>query len=110
MIDVLYRLRGPQARDVPRQRSVYTVIAHLPIEADGRVRHPIKSKRCGDLMPTMRLRAFPHVDHDSRPTAQIFVDTSHGRESQQHLAATSSGLGRRNRLFCGNSAGTEPTF
>jgi hypothetical protein len=60
-------------------------------------------------MQTVRLRAFPHVDHDSRPTAQIFVDTSHGRESQQHLAAT-SGLGRRNRLFCGNSAGTEPTF
>jgi hypothetical protein len=42
--DALYRLQGPQGPDVPRQRSVYTVIARLPIEADGRSRYRIKSK------------------------------------------------------------------
>jgi hypothetical protein len=51
------------------------------------------------------------LDHDSQPIAQIFADAFHGRESQQHLAAT-SGLGTGigdHIFFCGNSAGTEPT-
>ena len=37
------RLQGPQGRDVPRQQSVYTITARLPIEADGRARYRIKS-------------------------------------------------------------------
>jgi hypothetical protein len=42
--DVLFLLQGPQGRDVPKQRSVYTITARLPIEADGRFRYRIKSK------------------------------------------------------------------
>jgi hypothetical protein len=41
--DVLFLLQGPQGREVPKQRSVYTVTARLPIEADGRSRYRIKS-------------------------------------------------------------------
>jgi hypothetical protein len=37
-------LREPQGRDVPKKRSIYTVTARLPIEADGRSRYRIKSK------------------------------------------------------------------
>jgi hypothetical protein len=42
--DVLLLLQGPQGRDLPRQRNVYTITARLPIEADGRPRYRIKSK------------------------------------------------------------------
>jgi hypothetical protein len=42
--DVLFLLQGPHGREVPKQRSVYTVTARLPIEADGRSRYRIKSK------------------------------------------------------------------
>jgi hypothetical protein len=42
--DVLFELQGPQGRDVPKRRSVYTITARLPIEADGRFRYRIKSK------------------------------------------------------------------
>jgi len=42
--DVLFHFQGPQGRDVPKQqRSVYTITARLPIEADGRTRYRIKS-------------------------------------------------------------------
>jgi hypothetical protein len=42
--DVLYHLQGPQGRDVPKTLSIYTIIARLPIEADGRFRYRIKGK------------------------------------------------------------------
>ena len=42
--DVLLQLQGPQGRDIPKQRDVYTITARLPIEADGRPRYRIKSK------------------------------------------------------------------
>ena len=35
--------QGPQGRDTPKQRNVYTITARLPIEADGRPRYRIKS-------------------------------------------------------------------
>jgi hypothetical protein len=35
---------GPQGRDVVEQRDVYTILALLPVEADGRLRYRIKSK------------------------------------------------------------------
>lgn len=38
------QFQGPQGRDVPKQRNVYTITARLPIEADGRSRYLIKSK------------------------------------------------------------------
>ena len=41
--DVLFHFQGPQGRDVPKQRNVYTITARLPIEADGRPRYRIKS-------------------------------------------------------------------
>lgn len=42
--DVLHQFQGPQGRDVVEQSNVYTIIALLPIEADGRPRYRIKSK------------------------------------------------------------------
>ena len=42
--DVLFQFQGPQGRAVPKQRDVYTIIARMPIEADGRPRYRIKSK------------------------------------------------------------------
>ncbi len=42
--DVLHQFQGPQGRDVIEQSNVYTIIALLPIEADGRPRYRIKSK------------------------------------------------------------------
>jgi hypothetical protein len=41
---VLLQFQGPQGRDVPIQRNVYTITARLPIEADGRPRYRIKSE------------------------------------------------------------------
>lgn len=42
--DVLLQPQGPQGRAVQKQRQIYTVIARLPIEADGRLRYRIKSE------------------------------------------------------------------
>src|SRR6266480_5819059 len=42
--DVHHQLQGPQGRAVTKQRSVYTIVTCLPIEADGRPRYRIKSK------------------------------------------------------------------
>ena len=33
---VLLHFQGPQGREVPMQRNVYTITARMPIEADGR--------------------------------------------------------------------------
>jgi hypothetical protein len=41
---VLHQFQGPQGRDVVEQSNVYTIIALLPVEADGRPRYRIKSK------------------------------------------------------------------
>ncbi len=41
---VLLQFQGPQGRDVPIERNVYTITARLPIEADGRPRYRIKSE------------------------------------------------------------------
>jgi hypothetical protein len=41
---VLLQFQGPQGREVPKQRNVYTITARLPIEADGRPRYRIKSE------------------------------------------------------------------
>lgn len=40
---VLLLFQGPQGRELPKQRNVYTITARLPIEADGRPRYRIKS-------------------------------------------------------------------
>jgi hypothetical protein len=42
--DVHHQLQGPQGRAGMKQRSVYTIVTCLPIEADGRPRYRIKSK------------------------------------------------------------------
>jgi len=42
--DVHHQLQGPQGRAVVKERSVYTIVTCLPIEADGRPRYRIKSK------------------------------------------------------------------
>ena len=39
---VLLLFQGPQGRETPKQRNVYTITARLPIEADGRLRYRIK--------------------------------------------------------------------
>jgi hypothetical protein len=42
--DVLHQFQGPQGRDVVETSHVYTILALLPVEADGRPRYRIKSK------------------------------------------------------------------
>ena len=42
--DVFRQIDGPQGRDVVEQNNVYTILALLPVEADGRLRYRIKSK------------------------------------------------------------------
>ena len=42
--NVHHQLQGPQGRATVKERSVYTVVTCLPIEADGRPRYRIKSK------------------------------------------------------------------
>jgi hypothetical protein len=42
--DVLHQFQGPQGRGVVERSNVYTIIALLPVEADGRPRCRIKSK------------------------------------------------------------------
>jgi hypothetical protein len=42
--NVLLQFQGPQGRDVPRERNVYTITARMPIEFDGRPRYRIKSE------------------------------------------------------------------
>jgi MtN3 and saliva related transmembrane protein len=38
------QIDGPQGREVVEQSNVYTILALLPVEADGRLRYRIKSK------------------------------------------------------------------
>ncbi len=42
--DVHHQRQGPQGRAEFVQRNVYTVVACLPIESDGRLRYRIRSK------------------------------------------------------------------
>jgi len=42
--DVHHQLQGPQGRADVKQRSIYTIVTCLPIEADGRPRYRIRSK------------------------------------------------------------------
>jgi hypothetical protein len=41
--DVYHQIQGPQGRVVFKERSIYTIVTCLPIEADGRPRYRIKS-------------------------------------------------------------------
>jgi hypothetical protein len=41
---VFRQIEGPQGRDVVEQSNVYTILALLPVEADGRLRYRVKSK------------------------------------------------------------------
>jgi hypothetical protein len=42
--DVFHQFQGPQGRDVVEASHIYTIVALLPVEADGRPRYRIKSK------------------------------------------------------------------
>lgn len=42
--DVHHQLQGPQGRSTQKERSIYTIVGCLPIEADGRRRYRIRSK------------------------------------------------------------------
>ena len=42
--DVHHLVQGPQGRTAAKERSIYTIVTCLPIEADGRPRYRIKSK------------------------------------------------------------------
>jgi hypothetical protein len=42
--DVFRQADGPQGRDVIERSNIYTILALLPVEADGRLRYRIKSK------------------------------------------------------------------
>ena len=41
---VFRQIDGPQGREVVEQSNVYTILALLPVEVDGRLRYRIKSK------------------------------------------------------------------
>lgn len=41
---VYRRIDGPQGRDLVEHSNLYTILALLPVEADGRLRYRIKSK------------------------------------------------------------------
>jgi hypothetical protein len=41
---VFRQIEGPQGRAVVEQSNVYTILALLPVEADGRLRYRVKSK------------------------------------------------------------------
>ncbi len=42
--DVRHHARGPQGRADSGPSNVYTVVARMPIESDGRLRYRIRSK------------------------------------------------------------------
>ncbi len=42
--DVRHQAQGPQGRAGTDQPMIYTIIQHMPIEADGRLRYRIKCK------------------------------------------------------------------
>ena len=42
--DVRHKPQGPQGRAAIDPPMIYTVVQHMPIEADGRLRYRIKSK------------------------------------------------------------------
>ena len=42
--DVRHKPQGPQGRAVIDPPMIYTIVQHMPIEADGRLRYRIKSK------------------------------------------------------------------
>jgi hypothetical protein len=41
--DVYHQVQRPQGRKTAEAPTVYTVVQHMPIEADGRIRYRIKS-------------------------------------------------------------------
>lgn len=42
--DVRHQPQGPQGRAVTERPMIYTIVQHMPIEADGRIRYRIKCK------------------------------------------------------------------
>ena len=42
--DVHHHPQGPQGRAATDPPMIYTIVQHMPIEADGRLRYRIKSK------------------------------------------------------------------
>ncbi len=42
--DVCHQQQGPQGRADISRANVYTVIARMPVESDGRIRYRIRSK------------------------------------------------------------------
>jgi hypothetical protein len=42
--NVHHQAQRPQARAENGERAIYTIVAHLPIEADERIRYRIKGK------------------------------------------------------------------
>jgi hypothetical protein len=42
--DVRHQPQGPQGRAKADQPMIYTIVQHMPIEADGRLRYRIKCK------------------------------------------------------------------
>ena len=42
--DVRHQPQGPQGRAEPDPPMIYTIVQHMPIEPDGRLRYRIKSK------------------------------------------------------------------
>ena len=59
--DVFRQVDGPQGRGIAEQSNVYTILALLPVEADGRLRYRIKSKdETFERVVTEELLSRPH--------------------------------------------------
>ncbi len=42
--DVRHHVQGPQGRIEAGRSNIYTIVARMPVEADGRLRYRIRSK------------------------------------------------------------------
>jgi len=91
--DVHHQQQGPQGRATAKERSIYTIVTCLPIEADGRPRYRIKSKTENILRP-QDLFAEPDDLGDSRHVSTICSlarSPKSGREANCWIGQADSG-------------------
>lgn len=62
--DVYYQIQAPQGRAFLKERSIYSIISYLPIEADGRRRYRIKCK-AGKVERVVTEEQISRLDRDA---------------------------------------------
>src|ERR1700680_2314601 len=102
--DVHHQLQGPQGRAVVKQRSVYTIVTCLPIEADGRPRYRIKSK----TENVERVVTEEQISRLGQGRASEFLEP-HRLAEQIALDQVETHLVRRDKIGAGlDSLGNDP--